>query len=449
MKSINLKCIAKHLAAEYSGEDILITGVSTDTRTIEKGNLFVCIVGEKMNGHNFVSAAVSSGAAAIVASEEIDCSVPVIYVKNTVDALIEISAFYRSLFSPKIVGVTGSVGKTSTKEMIYAALSGSLNTVKTAGNQNNEIGLPHTLFKIDDSTEAAVIEMGMVQKGEIDVLTRAVRPQVAVITNIGVSHIENLKTRENILSAKLEIENGLSENGVMVLCGDNDLLATTKGKLSHRSVYYGINGDDLDVYADNICYGDGKTDFVIHQGNKAYSATIPTVGEHNVLNALAAFSVCDILGLDKEVSVKALENFENAGSRQKVYKTDGITVIEDCYNASPDSMKAALWVLKNIEAERKIAVLGDMLELGDISKESHVKVGLWAKETADLVFAFGPQAKNIKETVGENAYHFENRDLLISALKRELKRGDAVLFKGSRGMKLEEVIKGVLKGEEA
>lgn len=423
----------------------MISGVSTDTRTIKNGDLFVCIKGDNFDGHNFALQAVRLGAAAVVSSKELfGIGVPVLKVKDTVAALIDIAALYRSGFNVKMVGVTGSVGKTSTKEMIYAALSAHFNTLKTEGNLNNEIGLPHTLMHLSPETEAAVIEMGMVDKGEIDVLSRAVRPDIAVITNIGVSHIENLKTRENILKAKLEIENGLSDSGVMILNGDNDLLKTTRGKLSHKCFYYGINGDNLDVYADNIIINGFETSFDIHYDGEVFGAKIPAIGEHNVLNALAAFTVCAVLGLDLKKSTEALMNFSSPGARQKIYKTEnGVTVIEDCYNASPDSMSAALWVLSNVGAQRRIAVLGDMLELGDISEESHYSVGIKAASAADIIYAYGYMAEHIARAAadkGKKSLYFDNKKELSLAVKAELKEGDAVLFKASRGMKLEEVI---------
>ncbi len=449
MKPLGLKRIAAALGAEYSGEDLYIERVSTDTRTIEMGDLFVCIKGENFDGHNFIEQAIRSGAAAIVSSQKTKAEVPVLLVDDTLGALLKVAALYRSDFNIKAVGVTGSVGKTSTKEMIYAALSAHYNTLKTEGNRNNEIGLPHTLFGLTEKHEAAVIEMGMVDRGEIDLLTRVVRPDVAVITNIGVSHIENLKTRENILLSKLEIENGLNEDGVMVLNGDNDLLGTVRGKLSHRCIFYGINEDNLDVFADNISVDGLETSFHIHYKDKTYKAKIPTIGEHNVLNALAAFSVCAVFGLDLQKSTEALYNFKPSGQRQKIYTEGSVTVIEDCYNASPDSMRASLWVLKNISASRRIAVLGDMLELGDISEESHREVGALASFNADVLFCFGEEARKISEEAekkGTECYHFEDKKELSEKLKNYLKDGDAVLFKASRGMRFEEIINSVFKG---
>jgi UDP-N-acetylmuramoyl-tripeptide--D-alanyl-D-alanine ligase len=449
LKIISFKAIAKALGRDYCGEDFYINGVSTDTRTIEKGNLFIPIIGEKMDGHDYIDNAIKGGAAAVLTSKDMEITVPYIKVSDTLKALIDLSAYYRSLFSPLVVGVTGSVGKTSTKEMIYAALSGSKKTIKTMGNRNNEIGLPHTLFSISETTEAAVIEMGMVNRGEIDVLTRATRPSVAVITNIGVSHIENLKTRENILLAKMEIENGLSDDGVLVLCADNDLLLSVKGKTRHKTIYYGIK-EKADIYAQDIKYGECETTFTICDGGNRYDAKIPTVGEHNVLNSLAAFAVCKSFGLDLSLSVKALENYESSGSRQKIYKAAGITIIEDCYNASPDSMKAALWVLRNNPAKRKIAVLGDMLELGDISEESHRLVGKLSAESADIIFAFGPLSKDLAESAkekGAKVYHFTDKEELTKCLLETVNFGDAVLFKGSRAMRMEEIIEKMPKGE--
>ena len=448
MKGLKLRTIARSIGAEYLGEDITIGGISTDTRTIKNGDLFVCIKGDNFDGHNFALQAVRSGAAAVVSSKNIsDLGVPVLMVGNTIGALINIAALHRSFFDVKMVGVTGSVGKTSTKEMIYAALSSHYETLKTEENLNNEIGLSHTLLRLNETDEAAVIEMGMENKGEIDVLARAVKPEVAVITNIGVSHIENLKTRENILKAKLEIENGLSENGIMVLNGDNDLLSTTRGKLKHKTLYYGIKAENLDVYADDIKTQGFETSFVIHSEGNSYNARIPTIGEHNVLNALAAFTVCRALKLSPDKTIPGLMNFSSPGARQKIHKTENdITVIEDCYNASPDSMNAALWVLSNVGGERKIAVLGDMLELGDISEESHIAVGKKASEAADVVFAYGYMAEYIASAAKENgteSYWFDNKKELSKALSAHLKKNDAVLFKASRGMKFEEIIEEV------
>lgn len=448
MKGLKLKTIAKAIGAEYIGEDITIGGISTDTRTIKNGDLFVCIKGDNFDGHNFAMQAVRSGAAVVVSSKNISgLGVPVLMVRDTIGALINIAALHRSFYNIKMVGVTGSVGKTSTKEMIYAALSSHYETLKTEGNLNNEIGLSHTLLRLDESHEAGVIEMGMVDKGEIDVLTRAVKPDVAVVTNIGVSHIENLKTRENILKAKLEIENGLSENGIMVLNGDNDLLSTTRGKLQHKTIYYGINAENLDVFADNIKIEGFETSFNIHSEGKSYEARIPAIGEHNVLNALAAFSVCRALELSPQKTIPALMNFSTPGARQKIHKTENdITVIEDCYNASPDSMNAALWVLSNVEAKRRIAVLGDMLELGDISEESHIAVGQKASDAADVVYAYGYMAEYIASAAkekGTESFWFDNKKELAKALSESLQKDDAVLFKASRGMKLEEVIEEV------
>ncbi|MDF2567779.1 MAG: murF, partial [Oscillospiraceae bacterium] len=343
-------------------------------------------------------------------------------------------------------GITGSVGKTSTKEMIYYVLSQKYKTLKTQGNLNNEIGLPMTLLNLDRSYQAAVIEMGMSNRGEISRLSLTACPNIGVITNIGVSHIENLGSRENILKAKLEILDGIIDDSPIVLNADDDMLSTVDEFLQREIIFYGINNPEADIRAVDIVQQNMTTEFdIVYYGNKV-KARIPAIGIHNVYNALAAFCVGLIGEVDVADIIKGIASYKPAGMRQNVVVKEGVTVIEDCYNASPDSMKAALNVLSEIDTQgKRFAVLGDMLELGEVSEKLHFDVGVLASESkADVLVCYGEQARHIAQGAVSNGMTnvlaFDDKEDVSNYLKQNVKFGDAVLFKASRGMKLEEVI---------
>lgn len=441
MIKLKLSQIAQALNGEYN-RDAEFDAVCIDTRKITKGCLFICIKGERFDAHCFVNEALEKGASAVMIHSDVDVDGAYIKVEDTSRALLALGKYYRSLFDIPVVGLTGSVGKTTTKEFTHLVVSAKYQAIKTQGNLNNEIGLPQTLFTIDDNTQAAVVEMGMNHFGEISRLTDATRPTLAVITNVGVSHIENLGSREGILKAKLEICEGLPDNAPLILNGDNDLLSTVKDDRLNV-VFFGIENGDF--RAENIVENEMNTSFdVSYYGNKQH-ILIPTVGIHNVYNALCAFAVGYFLDIDPQLSAQALSNYVPAGMRQKLVKIGDIISIEDCYNASPDSMKAALSTLKSISANKKIAVLADMLELGDYSFEAHSSVGALAGEKKiDYLLAYGEHAKayvsSAKQNGLENAFHFDSKQALCDKLLELSQSGDAVLFKGSRGMKLEEVI---------
>jgi UDP-N-acetylmuramoyl-tripeptide--D-alanyl-D-alanine ligase len=423
--------------------DRVITSVSTDTRKITGGSLFVCLKGERFDAHDFAKQAEENGAAAIVAEREISAGVPVLYVRSTAQALLDIARMYRESFDIPVVGLTGSVGKTTTKEMIYCVMSERFNTLKTQGNLNNEIGLPTTLFGLDESTEAAVIEMGMNHFGEISRLTRTAEPTLAVITNIGVSHIEYLGSRDGILKAKCEIFEGMKDGSFAVLNGDDDKLVTVKNDRL-KIVHYGINNPENDILATDITQNGESTSFTVLFGGRTQNVTIPTVGIHNVYDALAAFAVGVCFEIDSEKIACGLKKYVPAGMRQRIKKINGITVVEDCYNASPDSQKAAVDTLTALDGKRKIAVLGDMLELGESSPELHSQVGAYVKEKQlDMLLTYGEQSVfTAKAADGGKTVckAFLSKDELASYLIKTLESGDVVLFKASRGMKLEEVI---------
>ncbi len=424
-----------------------ITAVVTDSRKVVPGCVFVCFPGERVDGHDYAAAAYKAGAAYIIANHPVD-GVPedrTVIVASSHHAMVRMASNYRMLFSPLMIGVTGSVGKTTTKEFCYAVLSAFGNTLKTEGNQNNEIGLPNTLFRLDDSTEYAVVEMGMSNLGEIDRLVRAARPSAGIITRIGVSHLENLGTRENILKAKLEICHGLPDGAPLVLNADDDMLP--KAKLPERlnPVWFGIDAPGADVRALKITAGDSGTDFILSdKENGEFPVHIPTVGLHTVSDALAAYAAATRLGLDPAKAAAALSTYQTTGMRQNIVHKGGVTVIEDCYNASPDSMKAALGVLEGQEANRHIALLGDMLELGSVSEEAHRQVGIWAAEAGvDLLIAYGPRSAAMAEAAAEKGVttlHCETEQEVVGYVRQNVHAGDALLAKASHAMKLDQVL---------
>ena len=440
------------LAGLTLAEPVTIRAVVTDSRKVEPGCVFVCFPGERVDGHDYAAGAYRSGAEYIVANHPVE-GVPAdrtVIVPDSGRAMIRMASNYRMLFNPRMIGVTGSVGKTTTKEFCYAVLSAFGKTLKTEGNQNNDIGVPNTLFRLTDDTEYAVVEMGMDHAGEIERLTRCARPSAGIITMIGVSHLENLGTRENILKAKLEICTGLPDGAPLALNADNDLLPTASIPSRLRPVWFGIDAANADVRAVDVVTGANGTTFkIVDTQYGTFDAAIPTAGIHTVYDALAAYAAATRLGLDAARCAAALATYRTTGMRQHIVEKGGITFIEDCYNASPDSMKAALSVLKALPNARKIALLGDMLELGKYSDVSHENVGKYTEnKNIDILFTYGAKAKHIAEGAKgfvDEIKSFDDKTELAKALLETLKDGDAVLFKASRGMKLEDVINSLYR----
>lgn len=438
--------IAKCIGATVL-ENMTITDISTDSRTVQPGSVFIAIKGERFDGHDFVEKALANGACyAIVQEDRAYHSDRIIKVEDTLKAYLKIASCYRDQFSLKMVAVTGSVGKTSTKEMIYAVMSEKYNTLKTIGNFNNEIGFPKMLLMLDKSYQAAVLEMGMSGFGEIEELVLAAKPDIGVITNIGVSHIGLLGSRENIKKAKLEITKGLKDNSPLILCGDNDLLQDYKNQRLHV-IKYGIDNLQCDILAGQI-YEEGANTFftIFYQGQK-YSAKIPTIGKHNVYNALAAFAVGMQLGLTAEACICGMEHYQTTGMRQNFVKHHGFIVVEDCYNASPDSMRAAIDTLSTMPG-RKICILSDMLELGEYAQKLHYEIGCYAgKKKIDALLCFGKEAKQYvlgANACGmQNAKYFCSKAELFAYLKQTTQNGDVLWFKASHSMNLEEVVNKV------
>lgn len=436
-----LKVTAAEICTAVNGElygsaKTLISEVCIDSRKITENCLFIAIKGENFDGNDYVLSAFEQGADIAIASRKINIpdDKSLVVVDDTRKAMLALAGYIRNKLKLRLIGVTGSVGKTTTKEMIFGVLSSSFNTHKTEGNFNNEVGLPLTLFKLREDHEAAVIEMGMSAAGEISVLTRAAEPTVAVITNIGMSHIEHLKSRENILKAKMEITEGLKDGGVLIINGDDEYLSKI-GDTGFKTVKYGM-GESCQVKGEMIA-----PDRLLVNGRVI---SMPIEGEHNMYNALAAIAVGLECGISLEKAAYSIENYKTDKIRQNIVKIGDITVICDYYNANPQSVEAALELLKSGGAGRRIAVLGDMLELGDYKKECHEKVGVRTAEAgADAVFAFGEMAETLagaaKNAGVKNAFAFSDKKELSEKLVRYLEKGDRVLIKGSRGMKMEEV----------
>lgn len=451
MELLKLSEIAHVCGGEFN-TDAEITSVAIDTRKIEKGCLFICIKGERFDAHQFIEEAFDKGAAAVMICEDIETDKPYVKVDDTAKQMLNLAGYYRSKFDIPIVALTGSVGKTTTKEFTHLVVHSKYNSIKTEGNLNNEIGLPQMLFKIDSSVEAAVIEMGMNHFGEIHRLSTATKPTMGIITNIGVSHIENLGSREGILKAKLEILDGLEKGAPLLLNGDNDLLSQVQND-DYKIYFYGIE-KDADFKAVDIKENLSSTSFTVRYFGKEEHITIPAIGIHNVYNALVAFAAGILLDIDSKTAADALKNYVPSGMRQKVVDVNGIVSIEDCYNASPDSMRAGLSTLAGIHANKKIAVLADMLELGAYSDKAHTQVGKMAGEyKIDYVLCVGKDAKYIvdgaKSSGVANAFLFDDKEALTKKLAEITEKGDAVLFKASRGMKLEDVISKIYKRWES
>ncbi len=442
METVSLNAIAKALGttAPFDAE---ITCISTDTRQLPEGCLFLALRGAKFDGHDFVQQAIEAGAVAAVTGTQIG-DLPCLVVKHTGQALLDIGGYYRDQFAIPLVGVTGSVGKTTTKEMIACVLSEKYNTLKTAQNFNNEIGMPKTLFGLTKEHGAAVIEMGMNHFGEISRMSRSAKPTMAVITNIGYSHIEHLGSQEGILKAKLEMLEGMNADAPLIVSADDPMLSDLKGKLERPVYTFSTENNPADAWAEDIKEDDGVTTFTIRHAENSVLAVLPTVGIHNVKNALAAYLVGCLAGMEPQEILCGLAKYEPTGNRQNIQQKNGQTVIADCYNASPDSMRAALGVLGNYPCEgRRVAVLGDMLELGEHSESLHAAVGEMAKNAGiDLLFCFGSAAKTIAANAGSDVQCFctEDAEMLTTELQKTLQSGDCVLFKASHGMHLETII---------
>ena len=436
-------------AVEEKYADVEFLGAANDTRVMQPGQLFIALQGAR-DGHDFIKKAMDRGAAAALCSRKVG-DYPAIYVDDPRIALGRIAREELKRIGAKVVAVTGSVGKSTTKEMVAAVLEQAFVTSKTPANHNNDIGMPMAVLAMPENTEVAVLEMGMNHFGEIAYLSQIARPDVAVIINIGTAHIEFLGTQEGIRQAKMEIVEGMTPHGMLLLNGDDFLLRNLDKEPQQRVTYFG-SSEGCAVRAFDVNQDGDYLHFRVEAGRLSFPVKMLLEGEHYVNDALAAVTVGLKLGVLPEKIQAGLSQFRNISGRQEIIQAGGMTIIKDCYNAGPESMAAALAVLGKKQG-RRIAVLGDMLELGDCTQAEHYRVGRIAAEKADFVFAYGPNSGRIisgtitggmPETRGKA---FTNREELVAALKRTAKPGDVLLFKASHGIHLEQVIDAFL-GEE-
>lgn len=476
MPSLTLKNIAKVCDGIYVGEaklqEKIICGAVIDSRLVEKGYLFIPIKGERVDGHTFIPQVFEKGAACVLSEMDLEHPAgPYIKVASTETALKRIAAFYRQQLSIKVVGITGSVGKTSTKEMISSVVSQKYNVHKTAGNFNNEIGLPLTILGIREEHEVAVLEMGISDFNEMHRLSEIANPDICVITNIGLCHLENLGTRDGILQAKTECFAHMKEGGVAILNGDDDKLATQKEVNGKPTVFYGFESDvtvleiqesvthvdeylcyiEKSVYATDVKnHGFEGMTAMVHTPKGSFLATISIPGEHNVYNALAATAVGLELGLELAQIQKGIEEAKTIAGRTNVLKVKGMQIIDDCYNANPVSMEAALDVLSHASG-RTIAVLGDMGELGENEKELHYGVGRVAGEKRiDTLFCAGILSAEYEKAAKVanpdiNVFYFSDKSDMIKALLAYVKTGDSILIKASHFMDFPKVVEALSK----
>ena len=434
---------------------------SKDTRTINVGETYIGIKGENFDGNILWKEAFDKGATTVILQgiefneEELEKiqNKNIILVEDTIEALSDIAIHKRNLYGKDfpLIGVTGSVGKTSTKDIIANVISQKYNTLKTDGNKNNNIGLPFTMFNLSNH-EAAVIEMGMNHFEEMSKLTKIAQPKIAVMTNIGTSHIGNLGSRENILKAKLEILEGMDKK-VLVINNDNDLLHDLYLNNKDIEIHtYGIENQS-EVMAEDIVLNDNNSEFICNLKGEKFKVKVPVGGIHFIYNSLCAITVANLLGIDTELIIKGIETFELTKKRMDITKLEnGVTIINDSYNANPESMQAALKYLGALKEGRRIAVLGDMFELGEYSKELHERVGRESvKNNIDILICLGDRAKDIVKAAKEEGideskvYYFEDRDKLKDFIKDNWKSGDNILFKASNAMKFFELAESLLR----
>ncbi len=443
MLNMTLREIASVAKGElHAPENIVVHDITTDTRSLKEGALFIAIEGERFDGHDFLATAVENGASCVMVHKAVDIDIPHIIVDDTVLGYLRIAAYHREKISPYTIGITGSVGKTTTKECVAAALGARFCVHKNNANKNNHIGVPDTLLALKEEHEVAVIEMGTNHFGEIDILARAVQPDICLFTNIGEAHIEHFGSRMGILQGKTEMLAHRRPDSYIIVNGDDDMLNT----LSNKSLLkYGLS-HECDYRAENIKNEDllGISFDVIANGDNRGRISIASPGMHMVYNALAAYAVADILKMTHVEIQKGLENYEGTGARMRIEERNGKTIIDDAYNASPSAMRAAIDVLKSRDT-RKVCILGDMLELGDDAPEYHREVGRYAAECdIDCIIAAGPLAMYIYEGAHEkraNAHYFKTKEELIEKIDSLIQNGDTVLVKASNSMGFSKIIK--------
>ncbi len=457
-----VKAVSGTLA--WGDENTRITKVVTDSREAEQGVLFVPLIGERVNAHRFIPQVLEAGAACVFSS---DTSVTAeqgacIYVEDTLKALQDFAGWYRSRFSLPVIGITGSVGKTTTKEMIAAVLEQKYKTLKTVGNLNSQIGVALMMFMLEPETEIAVFEMGISMPGEMERLARIARPSTAVMTNIGVSHIGNLGTRENICAQKGKIISRFSEEGILYVCGNGDLKELSRENIPYgecaggcRTLYYGTENEDT-FYGTGIQTTEKGQRFQFHYPDGEETIELSVFGIHNVNNAIVALALGLQFGVPLSLAKEALKKYRPMAMRGLVKERAGIHIVDDTYNASPDSVNSNLAALFDYSRTgKKIAVLADVLELGEQSRKLHEGIGDFILQQEkkgkklSLLVTVGEQARYISDYVAAGSdipvYHCESNGQAAEYVRKRMAPGDWILVKGSRGMHTDEVVKQLTK----
>lgn len=455
MNEITIREIEKAVEGRLFGScaEEKIFGVCTDSRNAEPGQLFVPIIGEVHDAHKFLPQVYQRGCRTFfIAHEELaavypDCNV--ILVEDTTKALQKLSSWYLKKLKLKTVAVTGSVGKTTTRDMVYAILKKKYRTGTTVGNFNNDIGVPLTIFSFDNTLEAAVLEIGMDHFGEIHRLVDIIRPDIGIITNAGVSHIENLGSREGILKAKMEITDYFGTENSLIINQDCDMLCKVKDGKDYRLIRVGTGSDCAYQVSGLVDRGGDGVSYKLTAEGETFVVDLNIPGAHNGLNSALAIAACRALDVEIGQAVQALSEIQLTGKRLTVLEKNGIKIIDDTYNAAPDSMKSAIKTLMHTEGKRKIAILAGMNELGEASREYHRQVGAFAREQrVDMLITVGEKAADIKEGFGETGLHLETKEQLFPHLRNLIQAGDVILIKGSRTMEMEQVTEWILKEQE-
>lgn len=433
-----------------------IKNFCSDTRILKKNDMFLSLKSEINDGIQYIKEALTKGAMGCITEYEIPHKIleenndkTIIRVKNIIKTVQKIAEYKRSLYDIPVIAITGSVGKTSTKDIVASVVAQKYNVSKTQGNYNNHIGVPLTILNWKENTEVAVVEMGMNHLGEISELAKMVKPTIAIITNIGTAHIGILGSRENILKAKLEILEGLKKDGIIILNNDNDLLNICDTK-EYKKITYGIKNNS-NYMAKNIIMDENNSQYEIKINNKKYEINVPIAGEHFIYNSLCAIIVGRETGIEENKILKGIKEFELTSQRNEIIEINNLKIINDYYNASYDSMAASLNVLAKINSKRKIAILGDMLELGEYTEELHRQVGKEViKNKIDILLTVGKAARfiaNEAKNLGmQGVYQFETNDECINKINRIVKKDDAILIKASNRMNFKEISQ-YLKGE--
>lgn len=430
-------------------DNIEFVDVITDTRKLVKNALFIALKGECFDGHDFVVQAIKSGAAAVIVEHEIPGGYPQIIVKNTLKALQDIARFHRRRFAIPVIAITGSSGKTTTKELIGTVLDSKFNVLKTHKNYNNEIGVPLTLLQLSEEHEACVIEMGMRGLGQIAELAAIAEPTIGVVTNVGTSHIELLGSQEGIAKAKSELVKAIGKDGYIVLNEDDVFVRDMANNSDAKVMTYGLKQGAITT-GFNIRYKSDGIKFDCRCYDEVFSVFLPMIGIHNVYDALAAIAVGRILGISVNKMAKSLGDFPGIPLRQEIINFGDFVLVNDTYNANPSSMEQSIKAIGQLQGKRKVAILADMLELGTYSEEKHLQIGeLLGKENYKMVLLYGKESQFIgqgaKATGVEIVKHFDTHEEIVEFYYKNKEKGDTILLKGSRGMTMEKVAEGLKK----